>query len=526
MSTLPGDQVRAYATNQPNTAFYTVTAVSQCILFVVFTAWYLSRRRNNPIYARQPLLAIAHFTCGSVVSISMCVANAMQLNAKCLGMILAVLAGAVGMCIAWTARVCLLAVSRITTRGKVKVASIASLKELTIWEKHTRRGWRLALAVLVLVVGSCVIGASIWLVNDQVVFKGAAGDVNGAGINYQISQGNLLFLICLSNVSLCIVAWFDIDQCGPRFEKVLNYIIFPLILLSLITTILVTTIWFKPNRGDDNFYLLGELYLGIFFFSVWSLNLLMEQLVPKYITDLYGTNYDYGTIIFVVIPQLMSFLVILVHPIAKSYTTEFNPAKLMKFLEHSKLTEKLKKNRVTRIQLTKDLVLEDFLDFIHDSEGFSSFLNFLVSEWSVENLICWRDVTRYKSNFSKVPKSANLEECLKIYKKYFVLKKPLIEVNVSAEAVIPVRRLFSALPDLEQPGEKQKLLEPQLTGNEFAKAERELVRLMYGDTFQRYRLKQKDEFSLIRARLVYHTITPSQSIFNMQDIEEKKQMLD
>eukprot|EP00475_Leptophrys_vorax_P029704 TRINITY_DN4384_c0_g2_i1.p1 TRINITY_DN4384_c0_g2~~TRINITY_DN4384_c0_g2_i1.p1 ORF type:complete len:506 (-),score=112.71 TRINITY_DN4384_c0_g2_i1:1073-2590(-) len=487
------DIMRNY--NSSNAAFYLVAAVIQIVLFVIFSTWYISRRRNNPLSTRQPWLALTHFTGSSVVSVSLCIANAVGSNVKCLGMILALLAGSVTMCFAWSARITLLVISRITTQNKVQVASLASLKDIESWEKRSRRGWRISLGVGALLVIACLVGAGVWLVHGTVY--------DGTPV---ISQ----------------VLWIDVNACIPRFKKVETYIIFPMNLLCAVQSMLITFIWFKPNRKEDHFYLLGEMYMGVIFFSFWSMNLLVGQLSDTYISSLYGSTYDYGTLIFFIIPQLIEFLVILVNPIAKSYTTEFNPVKLMKFLEHSKLTnEKKKKNRVTRIQLTKDLVLEDFVDFLTDPEGFSCFLNFLIHEWSVENLICWRDCFRYKIGFGKANKFANVEEGLKIYKKYFVHKNPLIEVNVSGETFRNIQEFFSKLPDIDEISDEQRrLLEPVLTGREFDAAERELVRLMYGDTFQRYRLKHKEEFAKIRARLVFHTLTPSGS--NVQEIVGQK----
>lgn len=145
-----------------------------------------------------------------------------------------------------------------------------------------------------------------------------------------------------------------------------------------------------------------------------------------------------------------------------------------------------------------------FESFLCSSEGFETFksgrpdhLEFVANltalfrkhlelELALENLLFWEDVQEYRRTFTNSPRSA--EMALRIYRRYLARNAPF-EVNLDGDQLHRFQVIFT--PDCNGGDLAQR---GQLTKDLFDEARAVVLRLMYTNSFVRFRKARPDSW--------------------------------
>ncbi|CEO96156.1 unnamed protein product (mitochondrion) [Plasmodiophora brassicae] len=127
-----------------------------------------------------------------------------------------------------------------------------------------------------------------------------------------------------------------------------------------------------------------------------------------------------------------------------------------------------------------------FESFLCSSEGFETFKKHLELELALENLLFWEDVQEYRRTFTNSPRSA--EMALRIYRRYLARNAPF-EVNLDGDQLHRFQVIFT--PDCNGGDLAQR---GQLTKDLFDEARAVVLRLMYTNSFVRFRKARPDSW--------------------------------
>jgi uncharacterized membrane protein len=194
----------------------------------------------------------------------------------------------------------------------------------------------------------------------------------------------------------------------------------------------------------------------IFSFSLIVINANSEDTAPNTFHALFGFR---GYQLFeLMLPVLVIVWQSFILPVKKSY--EFN-AHSGKTRTHSRSTGS-----------STEVLKESFLHLLQSESGFSIFQEFLKSELSVENILFWRDVQKFKE-MTIEPEA--------IYETYIPYKAPLC-INISASVRKDLELCFEGSP------EHQSLLAgvSHADLDVFDEAHEEIFNLMLKDSFMRF----------------------------------------
>jgi hypothetical protein len=117
---------------------------------------------------------------------------------------------------------------------------------------------------------------------------------------------------------------------------------------------------------------------------------------------------------------------------------------------------------------------EKFLVILNNPSSLAVFEKFLTREFAVENLLFWRAIKNFESQFNDIQISREVvsELAKKIYKE-FCTETSLLSINLS----------FPVQEDLKNTFNQQKI---EINANTFLGAEKEIFRLMLQDSYRRF----------------------------------------
>jgi hypothetical protein len=265
------------------------------------------------------------------------------------------------------------------------------------------------------------------------------------------------------------------DLLYPTFGFLMVYLILQLILS-----------FFLRNLKDGTFVALELLF-----------NAVVAIVTLTIIVILHMNDVNYSSLLWIAdIDVYITFVTSFIAPIIGSYAIGHSQKMILRESQQPKVSDR-GFPVTSQEDLLPDLKTIHMEDILSSERGIQAFKDFLISEFSVENLLFWIDVAQFKRIYSE-DKNEKLSEdlttaALRIYNRY-IKKDCEYEVNIEFAIADKIHRAFNNPAD-----------DTLITPNIFDQAYEEIQRLMELDSFSRFkRTLQKQTWVIELQERLHH----------------------
>lgn len=352
------------------------------------------------------------------------------------------------------------------------------------------------------------------LVNERMLSLSNTNDTNLKSYNVEymhhkfLAQVSLVYLFCLSLAMVWNIMGNDLRFCHIGSSLPIIYS------LSFIVFLTFISFSFLIRKGLDafgirqEFLIVGAIFLMYYFLMIAGSVFIIDR------------DYNFVSSILTLLTCAACALVSSWHPLLQSFA-EMSRKRRPYFKEMIRNGSHPATGETTSPKIENPRTIfgkEEFIIMLSDEEGYLLFQDFLVGEYSVENLLLWEDISRLEDmEDNHVEQIVILGAAFAIWQQ-FISRDAQLQVNISHQTKKGLSRIFESpkMKDLVKQSQSvnwnstSELFDPsedslldsksvELMMDIMLNAKKEIEQLMYQDSFSRFKFSR--EYLIFRKHL-------------------------